>query len=582
MKSVGGATWNRAWELDTLMEWTVGCFRSTVPALRAEGMVLAANRNSHRRIPHASAVVCLIAAAVIVTVSQPALATWSIIIVDTETGEIAVGSATCLDNFDLQLHLPVVIVDIGAACAQSMVDSTASNRMTIHEQFLLGTPPEEILEILARNDSSHQARQYGIVDTRGRAVTFTGTEDGPHASGVTGQSGSLVYAIQGNVLTGAPVVLDAEQAVLTTPGGLPEKLMAAMEAARAMGGDGRCSCSFLNPEFCGVPPIDFDKAAHIGFMIVTRGGDIDGVCTQDSGCASGDYFMNFNIPFQAQSDPDPVLQMREAFDAWRADLVGEPDAVHSIVTLDPPWLRVHGASSATMTVTLRDWLDDIVPGGSLSVSVNYAEGSDMVAMPWQPVYIGDGVYQIPIHRLGNSGVDVYDVKVSGGGRPVVLLPRPTFRVVNMEDFDGDGDVDPFDYSELAGCLTGPDGAPVAECVVSDVDRDDDVDLSDFARFQKMYTNSTCRELQIVEQPERLNLCVGDPLTLTVQAAGDPAPTFQWRQNGVPIPGAVEATYSLDAVDETDEGFYSVDVINTCGIIESEQVPVRVIPAEDCP
>ena len=63
-----------------------------------------------------------------------------------------------------------------------------------------------------------------------------------------------MYAIQGNILMGSPVILDVETALRNTPGDLSQKVMAAMEAARDMGGDGRCSCDEQFPESCGTPP----------------------------------------------------------------------------------------------------------------------------------------------------------------------------------------------------------------------------------------------------------------------------------------------------------------------------------------
>ena len=507
-----------------------------------------------------------------------ALGTWSIVIVDTDTQEVAAGSATCLLNFDLHHELPLVLVDVGAACAQSRVDNNAVNRRRIREQILLGTPPDEIIEYLAGVDGSHESRQYGIVDMQGRAATFTGSEAGPHASGVTGRIGSMVYAIQGNVLTGAPVVLAAQQAVLATPGGLPEKLMAGMEAAYSMGGDGRCSCNWLAPEWCGAPPDSFEKSAHIGFMIVTRGGDADGTCNADDGCANGDYYMDFNVPYQLATDLDPVLQLREQFDSWRAGLIGQPDAVESLVTIDPPFIRIRGQNTTTMTIALRDWRGDFVADGVDDLAVTFAAGSDVITLPGFIEYIGAGIYELDITGFGVTGLQTYDIIVTHAGRPVVLLPRPTLRVAEMEDFDGDGDVDPIDHQRLASCLGGPDQDVDPACAWPDVDRDSDVDLEDVARFQRNYTNYACLRLDIVEQPLREDLCVGDRLALSVAFEADPLPSFQWRKDGVPIPGEVTPFYAVSAVDEVDEGFYSVDLISTCGIIASDVVPVRVTPS----
>ena len=76
-----------------------------------------------------------------------ARATWSIILFDADTGEVAIGSATCLTVFDLQRGLPVVVVERGAAAAQSAIDIGATNRKKIFDELFLGTPADEIIEI---------------------------------------------------------------------------------------------------------------------------------------------------------------------------------------------------------------------------------------------------------------------------------------------------------------------------------------------------------------------------------------------------------------------------------------------------
>jgi hypothetical protein len=206
-----------------------------------------------------------------------ASATWSIIIVDTRTGEVAVASATCLTGLDLRNVTPVLLSGVGAATAQSFADISGENRTFIRDRLLEGTAPSDIVTGLSPFDPGHQSRQYGIVDLRsgGRAATFSGTGAGRWAGGRTGRTGDLVYAVQGNVLTGAPVVDAAVAAIENTPGDLPVKLMASMEAARAFGGDGRCSCAGPTAESCGSPPPTFTKSAHIAYMMIARAGDRD-------------------------------------------------------------------------------------------------------------------------------------------------------------------------------------------------------------------------------------------------------------------------------------------------------------------
>ena len=54
-------------------------------------------------------------------------------------------------------------------------------------------------------------------------------------------------------------------------------------AARALGGDGRCSCSVSQPTSCGVPPPGFQKSAHVAVFVVARLGDTNGLCNRIRG-----------------------------------------------------------------------------------------------------------------------------------------------------------------------------------------------------------------------------------------------------------------------------------------------------------
>lgn len=212
-----------------------------------------------------------------------ALATWSIILIDTRTREVGIASATCLTGFDLRQGSPVVVTGVGAAAAQSFVESTLVTRTYIRDRLLEGQDPAAIIAGLPTVDANHQRRQYGIADVSGRGTTFTGSFAGAWAGGVSGQfqytyagrTGTIAYAIQGNVLTGESVITSALAAAQQTPGDLPARLMAAMQAARAQGGDGRCSCDPEAPTACGAPPPVFANSAQIGYVIVARLGDTD-------------------------------------------------------------------------------------------------------------------------------------------------------------------------------------------------------------------------------------------------------------------------------------------------------------------
>ena len=328
--------------------------------------------------------------------AAPASATWSIVIADTRTGEIAIGSATCVAGYDLRNLLPIVVVGRGVGAAQSYVDFSARNRMLISTELKKGTPLPRLLALLAQGDSGHQTRQYGIVDVSGGSITFTGTQCGAFANGLTGRIGPLVYAIQGNVITGQPVLAKAESALRSTQGDLATRLMAAMEEARRMGGDGRCSCN-RGPTGCGSPPANFTHSAYIGFMIVARRGDTDGPCNSSVGCGSGQYYLNFNVLSNGSSRPDPVVVLKQQFTAWEAQQVGKPDHNLSTVTTATRILPNDGRTTASLRITLRDRAGMGITRGGATVKV-----------------INDGPAAVQIGTVRDNGDGTYDAIATAG------------------------------------------------------------------------------------------------------------------------------------------------------------------------
>ena len=151
-------------------------------------------------------------------VASTALATWSIVVVDTRTGEVCVASATCISGFDLKPNLALVKVGVGGAAAQSWVDTGAVNRQRIWQWMAEGRSPAQIVADLAPLDAQHQRRQYGIAMLRHAPTSFTGSQAGQARLDLSGVDGDLRWAIQGNVLTGGVVVTAARDALLSTQG----------------------------------------------------------------------------------------------------------------------------------------------------------------------------------------------------------------------------------------------------------------------------------------------------------------------------------------------------------------------------
>ena len=99
------------------------------------------------------------------------------------------------------------------------------------------------LDRLLVADDGREDRQVGFVDGSGRAATFTGSRCMGWAGGITGDG----FAAQGNILSGEAVVAELAHTFTRTDGDLCDRLLAALVAGDAAGGDkrGRQSAALL-------------------------------------------------------------------------------------------------------------------------------------------------------------------------------------------------------------------------------------------------------------------------------------------------------------------------------------------------
>lgn len=99
-----------------------------------------------------------------------------------------------------------------------------------------GLSVQETLDKLVQADDGRAHRQVGIIDAKGNAAAYTGAETNAWAGHhVVGKN----YAVQGNILAGEEVILSMGEAFEKTEGTLAERLIAALEAGQAAGGDTR-------------------------------------------------------------------------------------------------------------------------------------------------------------------------------------------------------------------------------------------------------------------------------------------------------------------------------------------------------
>jgi hypothetical protein len=367
----------------------------------------------------------------LVSLVAPSHATWSILLVNTKTGEIGIAGATCLEGLDLAKALAVVRVGVGAGVAQGQIDSSGLDRIYMWDHLIAGEKPVDILADLKVSASGAGTKQWGLVNLAHAPAMWSGGGLGKAFAGSTGITGDFRYAVQGNVITGPEVVLAAATALLTTQGDLSQKLMAGMEAARALGGDGRCSCSLFNPTACGVPPPGFAKSAHVGFAIVARIGDVDGACSKTTGCANGSYYMDLAFSGIA-GDPDPVLAMQADYALWRAGLAGHPDQLLSTAAAGPS-LVADGVTTRSAVITLVDVDGNKITHGGATITVTPAPGTTAGASPGTPAYVGGGKYEIPFTAGTAAGIDQFALQVDDGSVVVTLYPYLTVKTDPLAD-----------------------------------------------------------------------------------------------------------------------------------------------------
>ena len=122
---------------------------------------------------------------------------------------------------------------VGVLATQAMSDGSQGPKGL--ELLRKGLSAPEVVARLSKESPDRDDIQIGVVDGKGRAAAFTGSRCLEWAGHVVGDG----YACQGNILFSAEVVHAMARTFETTPGDLPERLLAALVAGQREGGDRR-------------------------------------------------------------------------------------------------------------------------------------------------------------------------------------------------------------------------------------------------------------------------------------------------------------------------------------------------------
>jgi uncharacterized Ntn-hydrolase superfamily protein len=165
--------------------------------------------------------------------------TYSVVARDPSTGEL--GVAVQSHWFSVGSVVPHVREGVGAVALQSVPDVVHGGR--ILDRLGDGASPAEALEAVLRDDPGEAMRQTAVVDASGQVAVHTGASCIAEAGHVTGDG----WSCQANMMASDTVPDAMARAFAGAQGPLAERLVSALEAAEAEGGDirGRQSAALV-------------------------------------------------------------------------------------------------------------------------------------------------------------------------------------------------------------------------------------------------------------------------------------------------------------------------------------------------
>jgi uncharacterized Ntn-hydrolase superfamily protein len=173
--------------------------------------------------------------------------TYSIVAYDSVTGDLGVAVQSKFPN--VGGIVPWAVAGIGAVATQSLGNTDYGEKGL--ELMAQGATAEEAMRIVMRGDPRPSQRQVGMVDARGNAASWTGDSTFDWAGGrVGGPPGGRLggknqviagrgYAAQANIMVSDATVRAMAESFERTRGSLADRLLGALKAGQAGGGDKR-------------------------------------------------------------------------------------------------------------------------------------------------------------------------------------------------------------------------------------------------------------------------------------------------------------------------------------------------------
>jgi uncharacterized Ntn-hydrolase superfamily protein len=163
------------------------------------------------------------------SVRNPFVHTFSIVARDSITGEM--GVAVQSHWFSVGSVVSWAEAGVGAVATQSLVNPSFGIRGL--ELLKKGKTAKEAVEELIASDTGGAFRQLAIVDAKGNAFSYTGNKCIPEAGNIMGKG----FSTEANLMLNDKVPGAMAKAFREAKGPLAERMIAALEAGQAVGGD---------------------------------------------------------------------------------------------------------------------------------------------------------------------------------------------------------------------------------------------------------------------------------------------------------------------------------------------------------
>jgi uncharacterized Ntn-hydrolase superfamily protein len=165
--------------------------------------------------------------------------TFSIVARDSATGEL--GVAVQSHWFNIGPLVPWIEAGVGAIATQSFVDPSYGKLGL--EMMRAGKSAPDALKALVAGDPASDVRQVAMIDAQGRVAAHTGAKDIQAAGHHVGTN----YSVQANLMLNDSIWPAMSRAFEASKGDLADRMLAALDAAQAAGGDirGRQSAALI-------------------------------------------------------------------------------------------------------------------------------------------------------------------------------------------------------------------------------------------------------------------------------------------------------------------------------------------------